>query len=139
MRFPQSRQTPEGEFLPLDQLELDVGFSTGADQLFLVSPLTICHVIDTKSPFYELSQRSMQTEQFEIVVILEGIVETTGESPPAGDSVLEAVKQEWLEAAFIFFTFYFFPYCRSELSVLELRKVCCLLVKQPECLLGLDS
>lgn len=74
----QSRQTPEGEFLPLDQLELDVGFSTGADQLFLVSPLTICHVIDTKSPFYDLSQRSMQTEQFEIVVILEGIVETTG-------------------------------------------------------------
>ncbi|XP_026868466.1 G protein-activated inward rectifier potassium channel 1 isoform X2 [Electrophorus electricus] len=74
----KSRQTPEGEFLPLDQLELDVGFSTGADQLFLVSPLTICHVIDSKSPFYELSQRSMQTEQFEIVVILEGIVETTG-------------------------------------------------------------
>lgn len=57
-----------------------MGFSTGADQLFLVSPLTICHVIDTKSPFYELSQRSMQTEQFEIVVILEGIVETTGKS-----------------------------------------------------------
>ncbi|KAF4805412.1 hypothetical protein TURU_001059 [Turdus rufiventris] len=75
----QSRQTPEGEFLPLDQLELDVGFSTGADQLFLVSPLTICHVIDSKSPFYDLSQRSMHTEQFEIVVILEGIVETTGE------------------------------------------------------------
>lgn len=99
----QSRQTPEGEFLPLDQLELDVGFSTGADQLFLVSPLTICHVIDTKSPFYELSQRSMQTEQFEIVVILEGIVETTGESPPAGNSVLEVVKRVWLEAAFLFF------------------------------------
>ncbi|XP_066410151.1 G protein-activated inward rectifier potassium channel 1 isoform X2 [Molothrus aeneus] len=73
----KSRQTPEGEFLPLDQLELDVGFSTGADQLFLVSPLTICHVIDSKSPFYDLSQRSMHTEQFEIVVILEGIVETT--------------------------------------------------------------
>uniref|UniRef100_H0V4J9 Inward rectifier K(+) channel Kir3.1 n=1 Tax=Cavia porcellus TaxID=10141 RepID=H0V4J9_CAVPO len=76
----KSRQTPEGEFLPLDQLELDVGFSTGADQLFLVSPLTICHVIDAKSPFYDLSQRSMQTEQFEIVVILEGIVETTGDN-----------------------------------------------------------
>lgn len=36
-------------------------------------------MIDTKSPFYDLSQPSMQTEQFEIVVILEGIVETTGE------------------------------------------------------------
>ncbi|XP_048887018.1 G protein-activated inward rectifier potassium channel 1 isoform X3 [Brienomyrus brachyistius] len=78
----KSRQTPEGEFLPLDQLELDVGFRTGADQLFLVSPLTICHVIDSRSPFYELSARSMQTEQFEIVVILEGIVETTAFRQP---------------------------------------------------------
>ncbi|KAL4636234.1 polypeptide N-acetylgalactosaminyltransferase 13 isoform X1 [Arapaima gigas] len=85
----ESRQTPEGEFLPLDQLELDVGFSTGADQLFLVSPLTICHVIDSRSPFYELSQRSMQTEQFEIVVILEGIVETTGMTCQARTSYTE--------------------------------------------------
>ncbi|OCT61074.1 G protein-activated inward rectifier potassium channel 1 [Xenopus laevis] len=85
----KSRQTPEGEFLPLDQLELDVGFSTGADQLFLVSPLTICHMIDAKSPFYELSQRSMQTEQFEIVVILEGIVETTGMTCQARTSYTE--------------------------------------------------
>lgn len=76
----QSRQTPEGEFLPLDQCELDVGFGTGADQLFLVSPLTICHEINTKSPFFDLSQRSLMNEQFEIVVILEGIVETTGEN-----------------------------------------------------------
>ncbi|XP_053326729.1 G protein-activated inward rectifier potassium channel 1 [Spea bombifrons] len=85
----KSRQTPEGEFLPLDQLELDVGFSTGADQLFLVSPLTICHMIDSKSPFYEISQRSMQTEQFEIVVILEGIVETTGMTCQARTSYTE--------------------------------------------------
>lgn len=75
----QSRQTPEGEFLPLDQCELDVGFGTGADQLFLVSPLTICHEINPKSPFFDLSKRSLMNEQFEIVVILEGIVETTGE------------------------------------------------------------
>lgn len=92
----QSRQTPEGEFLPLDQLELDVGFSTGADQLFLVSPLTICHVIDTKSPFYELSQRSMQTEQFEIVVILEGIVETTGRQQHIPWSLLLKKQKESL-------------------------------------------
>ena len=74
----QSRQTPEGEFLPLDQCELDVGFGTGADRLFLVSPLTICHHITSRSPFFELSQHSLRSEQFEIVVILEGIVETTG-------------------------------------------------------------
>ncbi|KAH1174214.1 hypothetical protein KIL84_002358 [Mauremys mutica] len=83
----KSRQTPEGEFLPLDQCELDVGFGTGADQLFLVSPLTICHEINPKSPFFCLSQRSLRSEQFEIVVILEGIVETTG----AGTSVCVCV------------------------------------------------
>ncbi|XP_029312821.1 G protein-activated inward rectifier potassium channel 1-like [Cottoperca gobio] len=85
----KSRQTPEGEFLPLDQCELDVGFGTGADQLFLVSPLTICHEINTKSPFFDLSQRSIMNEQFEIVVILEGIVETTGMTCQARTSYTE--------------------------------------------------
>ncbi|XP_067088603.1 G protein-activated inward rectifier potassium channel 1 [Osmerus mordax] len=85
----KSRQTPEGEFLPLDQCELDVGFGTGADQLFLVSPLTICHEITPKSPFFELSQRSLMNEQFEIVVILEGIVETTGMTCQARTSYTE--------------------------------------------------
>ncbi|XP_020649610.3 G protein-activated inward rectifier potassium channel 1 isoform X1 [Pogona vitticeps] len=85
----KSRQTPEGEFLPLDQCELDVGFGTGADQLFLVSPLTICHEINDKSPFFALSQRSLRSEQFEIVVILEGIVETTGMTCQARTSYTE--------------------------------------------------
>ncbi|XP_030649278.1 G protein-activated inward rectifier potassium channel 1 [Chanos chanos] len=85
----KSRQTPEGEFLPLDQCELDVGFGTGADQLFLVSPLTICHEINPKSPFFDLSQRSLLNEQFEIVVILEGIVETTGMTCQARTSYTE--------------------------------------------------
>ncbi|KAL3051473.1 G protein-activated inward rectifier potassium channel 1-like [Trematomus bernacchii] len=85
----KSRQTPEGEFLPLDQCELDVGFGTGADQLFLVSPLTICHEINTKSPFFDLSQRSLMNEEFEIVVILEGIVETTGMTCQARTSYTE--------------------------------------------------
>nr|XP_057904304.1 G protein-activated inward rectifier potassium channel 1-like [Doryrhamphus excisus] len=85
----KSRQTPEGEFLPLDQCELDVGFGTGADQLFLVSPLTICHEINPRSPFFDLSQRSLTSEQFEIVVILEGIVETTGMTCQARTSYTE--------------------------------------------------
>ncbi|XP_068119342.1 G protein-activated inward rectifier potassium channel 1-like [Hyperolius riggenbachi] len=85
----KSRQTPEGEFLPLDQRELDVGFGTGADQLFLVSPLTICHEINGRSPFFDLSQKSLRSEQFEIVVILEGIVETTGMTCQARTSYIE--------------------------------------------------
>ena len=32
----KSKLTQEGEFMALDQTDLDVGFSTGADRLFLV-------------------------------------------------------------------------------------------------------
>jgi len=38
----------------------------------------ISHVIDELSPFWDLSASDIAQEQFEIVVILEGMVEATG-------------------------------------------------------------
>lgn len=70
---------PAGEFIPLDQTDISVGFETGDDRLFLVSPLVISHEIDTHSPFWDMSQAQLEKEDFEIVVILEGMVEATGE------------------------------------------------------------
>ncbi|GCB84986.1 hypothetical protein scyTo_0025681 [Scyliorhinus torazame] len=74
----RSKQTVEGEFIPLDQTDISVGFETGDDRLFLVSPLIICHEIDQRSPFWELSKQQLEKEDLEIVVILEGMVEATG-------------------------------------------------------------
>ncbi|GCC43780.1 hypothetical protein chiPu_0027945 [Chiloscyllium punctatum] len=76
----RSKQTVEGEFIPLDQTDIGVGFETGDDRLFLVSPLIICHEIDQHSPFWELSKEQLDKEDFEIVVILEGMVEATGQA-----------------------------------------------------------
>ncbi|XP_062387935.1 inward rectifier potassium channel 2-like [Sardina pilchardus] len=73
----KSRTTAEGEFIPLDQMDIDVGFDTGVDRIFLVSPITIVHEIDEDSPFYEMSRQELETSEFEIVVILEGMVEAT--------------------------------------------------------------
>ncbi|KAG5279788.1 hypothetical protein AALO_G00081600 [Alosa alosa] len=73
----KSRTTAEGEFIPLDQMDIDVGFDTGIDRIFLVSPITIVHEIDEDSPFYEMSRQELETSEFEIVVILEGMVEAT--------------------------------------------------------------
>ncbi|XP_077475014.1 inward rectifier potassium channel 2-like [Stigmatopora argus] len=73
----KSRTTAEGEFIPLDQVDIDVGFDSGIDRIFLVSPITIVHEIDEDSPFYEMNQRELETSEFEIVVILEGMVEAT--------------------------------------------------------------
>ncbi|XP_010114040.1 PREDICTED: G protein-activated inward rectifier potassium channel 3-like, partial [Chlamydotis macqueenii] len=73
----QSKQTQEGEFIPLDQTDLSVGFETGDDRLFLVSPLIISHEIDERSPFWDVSRHQLEKDDFEIVVILEGMVEAT--------------------------------------------------------------
>ncbi|NXU50444.1 KCNJ9 protein, partial [Turnix velox] len=73
----QSKQTREGEFIPLEQTDLSVGFETGDDRLFLVSPLVISHPIDERSPLWDVSRQQLEKEDFEIVVILEGMVEAT--------------------------------------------------------------
>lgn len=78
-KLVQSRQTAEGEFLPLEQTEIDLGYETGSDRLFLVEPQVIQHTIDSNSPLWELGPEQLKRQQFEIIVILEGIVEATGE------------------------------------------------------------
>ncbi|KAJ8336422.1 hypothetical protein SKAU_G00376420 [Synaphobranchus kaupii] len=84
----KSKQTQEGEFIPLDQTDISVGFETGDDRLFLVSPLVISHEIDAHSPFWEMSQAHLEKDDFEIVVILEGMVEATGMTCQARSSYL---------------------------------------------------
>ncbi|XP_059812724.1 G protein-activated inward rectifier potassium channel 3-like [Hypanus sabinus] len=85
----KSRQTKEGEFIPLEQTEINLGYDTGKDRLFLVEPQTISHVINDTSPFWEMSADSLKREQFEIIVILEGIVESTGMTCQARTSYKE--------------------------------------------------
>ncbi|KAM9625382.1 G protein-activated inward rectifier potassium channel 3 isoform 1-T1 [Morphnus guianensis] len=80
----KSKQTQEGEFIPLDQTDLSVGFETGDDRLFLVSPLIISHEIDERSPFWDVSRHQLEKDDFEIVVILEGMVEATGNGDYGG-------------------------------------------------------
>lgn len=91
---PPPSSSPPGEFIPLDQTDISVGFETGDDRLFLVSPLVISHEIDTRSAFWDMSQAQLEKEDFEIVVILEGMVEATGEKSVA----CAAEKQDGLSA-----------------------------------------
>ncbi|CAJ1075810.1 ATP-sensitive inward rectifier potassium channel 12-like [Xyrichtys novacula] len=73
----RSYVTAEGEFIPLEQMDLNVGYDEGTDRLFLVSPLVIVHEIDKDSPLYTLNRADLEKNNFEIVVILEGMVEAT--------------------------------------------------------------
>ncbi|KAM4619758.1 LOW QUALITY PROTEIN: G protein-activated inward rectifier potassium channel 3-like [Polymixia lowei] len=74
----KSRQTKEGEFIPLEQSEINLGYDTGGDRLLLVEPQTITHVINDSSPFWEVGAERLKRDTIEIIVILEGIVEASG-------------------------------------------------------------
>lgn len=61
-----------------------------ANSLCLVTrPMVVCHRINEDSPLYNMSASDLiQQERFEIVVILEGTVESTGQTTQARSSYL---------------------------------------------------
>ncbi|KAK2576340.1 hypothetical protein KPH14_005698 [Odynerus spinipes] len=84
----RSRTTKEGEILSQNQHELAVGTDGQNGNLFFIWPTTIVHKINAESPFYNLSAEEMLTERFEVVVILEGTIESTGQTTQARSSYL---------------------------------------------------
>ncbi|XP_029448515.1 inward rectifier potassium channel 4 [Rhinatrema bivittatum] len=80
--------TEEGEYLPVDQKDLNVGYDIGLDRIFLVSPIIIVHEIDEESPLYGIGKEELELQDFEIVVILEGMVEATAMTTQARSSYL---------------------------------------------------
>ena len=82
------RITEEGEIIPLYQYDLVLGDNETEGRLFMVWPIIVEHKIDQNSPLWELSADSLKTELFELVVVLEGIVESTGMTTQARTSYL---------------------------------------------------
>ncbi|XP_060523122.1 ATP-sensitive inward rectifier potassium channel 11-like isoform X3 [Cylas formicarius] len=84
--------TKEGEHLPFFQTELKVRDKVGGDgeedKIFFIWPTTIVHKIDKNSPLYNMSATDLLRERFEIVVILEGVIESTGMTTQARSSYL---------------------------------------------------
>uniref|UniRef100_A0A671NZP2 Uncharacterized protein n=1 Tax=Sinocyclocheilus anshuiensis TaxID=1608454 RepID=A0A671NZP2_9TELE len=74
--------------IPLEHMDLNVGYDEGTDRLFLVSPLVIVHEIDEDSPLWGMSRADLESDDFEIVVILEGMVEATAMTTQARSSYL---------------------------------------------------
>lgn len=57
---------------------MNVGFSTGQDRLLVFWPLIIEHRIDSESPLWSLNPTSLARADFELLVVFEGIIESTG-------------------------------------------------------------
>lgn len=70
------------------ELKLSVD-DCGAD-LFFIWPMSVVHYIGPESPLYDMSYLDLVQNSFEIVVILEGTVESTGQSIQARSSYLNS-------------------------------------------------
>ncbi|XP_033117737.1 G protein-activated inward rectifier potassium channel 2-like [Anneissia japonica] len=80
--------TKEGSYMPFQVFDMNIGHDLGLDRIFLVWPIQIVHVINKKSPLYEISKETLLDSKFEIIAILEGIVEATGTTTQARTSYL---------------------------------------------------
>ncbi|KAK3547913.1 hypothetical protein QTP70_001014 [Hemibagrus guttatus] len=76
-KFIKTTTTPEGETVIMDQVNIDFSVETGKDNLFFISPLTLYHVIDQTSPFFEMSVDTLQNQDFELVVFMDSVAEYT--------------------------------------------------------------
>uniref|UniRef100_UPI0035901E9D ATP-sensitive inward rectifier potassium channel 12-like n=1 Tax=Myxine glutinosa TaxID=7769 RepID=UPI0035901E9D len=81
------RVLPEHGNLPQDEYD-DETCNVAIDRVFLVTPLIITHEIDENSPLYDISRRDLERDNFEILVIVEGVVEATGMTTQVRSSYL---------------------------------------------------
>ncbi|KAH8312189.1 hypothetical protein KR044_009745 [Drosophila immigrans] len=84
----RTRSTKEGEVMTQHFTELQIGTDESGSDLFFIWPMVIEHRIDENSPLYNMNATDMLQDKFEIVVILEGTVESTGQSTQARSSYI---------------------------------------------------
>lgn len=83
-----TRRTAEGERLDTHRTELKLTVDSVHGKLFLIWPLTAVHRLDHNSPLYYHSAQDLLRSKYEILVFLEGTIESTGQVVQARSSFL---------------------------------------------------
>lgn len=76
----QTKRTREGEVLKLNQTLLKTQVDDCEEYMNFIWPMTVIHKIDRDSPLCNFSFDNVKFKRFEIVAILEGVIESTGQS-----------------------------------------------------------
>ena len=77
--FVSEKVSGEGVVYPLYQQQMEFEAHQMQDRVFLMWPLTLRHKINEDSPLYSMTFDQMLSNTFEIIIILEGTIEATGE------------------------------------------------------------
>uniref|UniRef100_A0A8D9FGW5 Inward rectifier potassium channel 2 n=1 Tax=Cacopsylla melanoneura TaxID=428564 RepID=A0A8D9FGW5_9HEMI len=84
----KQKTTLEGEVLNPFLSELKLHIDSYDSDIFLLWPTIVVHRIDQDSPLYDMCAKKLLTEKFEIIAILEGTTESTGQTTQAKTSYL---------------------------------------------------
>nr|CAD7592276.1 unnamed protein product [Timema genevievae] len=88
MQIIHSQITPEGEFLSPIRREMAIETPDKGTRFFLLWPETIVHWIDCNSPLYEISPDDLTKAKFEVIVLLEGTMDSTDQRVQARTSYM---------------------------------------------------
>jgi len=90
MVYPRREKAENQISFDQEELKVSSGFEddNGSEQCFMMLPNTISHKIDESSPFYSMGPKEIVRSKFELVVFLEGIVESTGNTVQTKTSYL---------------------------------------------------
>lgn len=84
----QTVRTKEGELLRLHQMVLEASIDGCEEDVHFLWPMVVTHRIDRNSPLYDISPENLNKNNFEIIAILEGTIESTAQSIQARSSYI---------------------------------------------------
>ncbi|XP_049281965.1 G protein-activated inward rectifier potassium channel 3-like isoform X2 [Anopheles funestus] len=82
----RTKVSNEREVMPQYRTELELTSDDCSSDVFFLWPQIVVHRIDERSPLFGYSAEDILLERFEIVVVLEGTVESTGQTTQARTS-----------------------------------------------------
>lgn len=80
--------TLEGEVIPFYHHQLDAKIDGSRNNLLLIWPVLVVHEINELSPLFHLNAKQLAEFKFEIITVLEGTIESTGQSIQVRSSYL---------------------------------------------------
>ena len=73
----RTKATKEGEIMSQYQTELEISSDACSSDIFFIWPVVVVHKVNEDSPLYNMSATDILQDKFELVVVLEGTVEST--------------------------------------------------------------
>ncbi|XP_056637658.1 inward rectifier potassium channel 18-like [Diorhabda sublineata] len=88
VQMVKQKVSKEGEYFSNYLMKLPTNIDDCENDLLFIWPMTVVHVINSSSPLYNISKNDLHKRHFEIIISLEGTIESTDQKTQARSSYL---------------------------------------------------